>query len=585
LRCHFHGPCSLSTTAAPPTLNLHLLCLHLGAFSFTTHYLPQCPAWIVVGGRVISCPPLSYNIYYPQLSAAKLDRMADTSASPPVAAHLVADQVDAIVICTRTMSVLSLLGSCYIISTFMFFRFFRKPINRLVFYATWGNIMANIATLISASGIPNDPDQLSPLCEFQGVLIQWFMMADSLWVFCMATNVFLVFWRGYDAQQLRYLEKWYLLFAYGVPAIPPIVYVIMDHHGSRRVIGPATLWCWIAKDVDWMRIAFFYGPVWIVVSATMTIYIATGIKIIRKGSLLRFFMDESQQTSHYRDSTMVEETVVNPFAAGKNIIVTTQIQHDVHPQSLDSRCVSYEGDQRSLSSFSSTKDLSSANHQEETEAAPSGELRISRVSRDLKTSTDMRNGLCQREDDAKSGYRATAFATKHIEESAPLPPRPSSAATHHRNSHIKRAAGNEAALAYLKVAFLMFIALFVVWVPSTVNRLFQFIHKDRPSFALNVLSAIVLPLQGAWNATIYIYTTRSECRRAYSLIRLKLSGKAIPYHPPQDLFSKDTLTSTQGMRDYDPEIQLEEGLEQGDHLRHNTLANTDCMVESKPVRI
>jgi hypothetical protein len=55
-------------------------------------------------------------------------------------------------------------------------------INRLVFYATWGNIMANIATLISTSGMPDNLLELTPLCEFQGVLIQWFLMSDSLWV-------------------------------------------------------------------------------------------------------------------------------------------------------------------------------------------------------------------------------------------------------------------------------------------------------------------------------------------------------------------------------------------------------------------
>ena len=57
----------------------------------------------------------------------------------------------------------------------------------------------------------------------------------------MATNVFLVFWRGYDAIQLRHLEKWYLLLAYGVPAIPPLVYVILDHVWAAPIMGPATV--------------------------------------------------------------------------------------------------------------------------------------------------------------------------------------------------------------------------------------------------------------------------------------------------------------------------------------------------------
>lgn len=56
----------------------------------------------------------------------------------------------------------------------------------------------------------------------------------------MATNVFLVFFYGYDSRQLHHLEKWYLMFAYGIPAIPPIAYIILDHTG-HRIIGPATV--------------------------------------------------------------------------------------------------------------------------------------------------------------------------------------------------------------------------------------------------------------------------------------------------------------------------------------------------------
>jgi hypothetical protein len=73
---------------------------------------------------------------------------------------------------------------------------------------------------------------------------------------------------------------------------------------------------------------------------------------------------------------------------------------------------------------------------------------------------------------------------------------------------------NSAAWSYFKVAFLMFAALFIVWVPSTINRLQQFIHKDNPVFGLNLASAMVLPLQGFWNAMVYMSTTWPECKRA-----------------------------------------------------------------------
>lgn len=80
-------------------------------------------------------------------------------------------QLFAISITERICSAVSLAGTFVIVTTFIGSRTFRKPINRLVFYASWGNIMANIATLISQSGIHAGFG--SSLCQFQAFLIQW----------------------------------------------------------------------------------------------------------------------------------------------------------------------------------------------------------------------------------------------------------------------------------------------------------------------------------------------------------------------------------------------------------------------------
>lgn len=57
----------------------------------------------------------------------------------------------------------------------------------------------------------------------------------------MALNVMLVFFRQYNSRQLRHLEKWYMLFAYGVPFIPALVYIIIEKATHRRIYGPATV--------------------------------------------------------------------------------------------------------------------------------------------------------------------------------------------------------------------------------------------------------------------------------------------------------------------------------------------------------
>ena len=80
-------------------------------------------------------------------------------------------QILAISATERVCSTISLVGTFVIVATFIWSPLFRKPINRLVFYASWGNIMANIATIISADGIHIGVD--SSLCQFQGFLIQW----------------------------------------------------------------------------------------------------------------------------------------------------------------------------------------------------------------------------------------------------------------------------------------------------------------------------------------------------------------------------------------------------------------------------
>jgi predicted secreted Zn-dependent protease len=80
-------------------------------------------------------------------------------------------EMQAIQIAERTASVLSVLGATIVILTFTLSKSFRKPINRLVFYATFGNLFANVATIISTSG--PEMGSVSGLCQFQAFLIQW----------------------------------------------------------------------------------------------------------------------------------------------------------------------------------------------------------------------------------------------------------------------------------------------------------------------------------------------------------------------------------------------------------------------------
>lgn len=75
---------------------------------------------------------------------------------------------------------------------------------------------------------------------------------------------------------------------------------------------------------------------------------------------------------------------------------------------------------------------------------------------------------------------------------------------------------NSATWSYTKCALLFFTALLVTWIPSSANRVYSLIHTGGISLPLEIMSALVLPLQGFWNAIIYIVTSWSGCKIFFS---------------------------------------------------------------------
>jgi hypothetical protein len=76
---------------------------------------------------------------------------------------------------------------------------------------------------------------------------------------------------------------------------------------------------------------------------------------------------------------------------------------------------------------------------------------------------------------------------------------------------------NPEAWLYARVAVLFFIALLVTWVPSSVNRVYALARPHYPiNFPLNYVSSFVFPLQGFWNAIVYIITSQTACRRLWN---------------------------------------------------------------------
>ncbi|KFY95953.1 hypothetical protein V498_03031 [Pseudogymnoascus sp. VKM F-4517 (FW-2822)] len=341
-------------------------------------------------------------------------------------------QLSAIQLAERVSSVLSVIGCLFVITTYLRFAAFYKPINRLVFYASWGNLATNVATIISRSGITAGVN--SPLCQFQGFLIQMFMPADSLWTLAMAVNVYLTFFHRYSASQLRSLEWKYLLACYCIPFVPALVFIFIKTEERGHIFGSAVLWCWITVEWNTLRIAVFYGPVWVVLLATMTIYVFIGRVVYANRKRLR----ELSATGE-------------PFS-------------DPKPEPLASKTTEVH----------------------------------------IKTSelpSKLNNGP--------------------FDNNVPLEIAPYAVEIGSNRVHLPKEKGqaysiaNRAAWAYLKCAMLFFLALLITWVPATINRLATLADPNLVSFPLNFIEALFLPLQGFWNAIIYITTSVPACTTLY----------------------------------------------------------------------
>jgi hypothetical protein len=221
---------------------------------------------------------------------------------------LTESQLTSLVAIERTSAALSLTGTALIITTFWASKKFRTLPNTLIFYASFGNVISNVAHLVAIAGVAAGPN--SALCQIQGFLQQmyvslhikltrpslnlllglcrqthfgpWLWLAmftlhssvtaiQNHWGSCignislpaMEFHLFpqsLSFREGHRRRKgLRRRDGWSILSQY----------LLSINSGSQ-------LWCWIANDWALLRIATYYGPLWFVMIFIFAIYIRVG---------------------------------------------------------------------------------------------------------------------------------------------------------------------------------------------------------------------------------------------------------------------------------------------------------------------
>lgn len=194
--------------------------------------------------------------------------------------HFSPAQLRSLDVAARVSACLSLAGASFTIVSFLSHPPLRKPVNRLVFCIAVSNIFGCLAYSWGRHPIAAGRD--SPWCQTQAMFITWFVMTDPLLVrsdslrnylslssintrrskvMVMAFNVFLTVRTKRNAQELKKIDLYGVCFAFGAPFVPALVFLCWRPDG-RTVYGDATLWCWISKESDILRLAEFYIPIW-----------------------------------------------------------------------------------------------------------------------------------------------------------------------------------------------------------------------------------------------------------------------------------------------------------------------------------
>ncbi|KAL1961462.1 hypothetical protein VTO42DRAFT_190 [Malbranchea cinnamomea] len=390
-------------------------------------------------------------------------------------------QLHAIESTERATASLSIASSLFVIMSFLGSDLFQTPINRLIFYATWGNILANVGELVGRSGLQMNED--GPLCDFQAFFLQWFVGADAFWIFCMALNVYLTLFRQYSPADLKKLEWIYFVACYGIPFVPALVFLFIKSEKRGRVYGSATMWCWIRPEWNGFRIAFFYGPIWALILATLSIHLSAAKKTNASRRRIKKALAEQITITDEHPVPDIQESLTLPA--------------DIQVGGQDSTGLGQEGNlaaRSSPESVSHRASMTSGGHPAtvQTEPAGNGEQDAShdinraqpsvpevspQASQEIaQPSTGPRsNG----DDDDESEPRTANSGEITPEAAAPghglhvnLPPQPSSpnlstqrigsrsSNTVQRRSSLER---HTAAYLYSKRAILFFVALIITW--------------------------------------------------------------------------------------------------------------------------
>ncbi|KKY33929.1 putative g-protein coupled receptor [Diaporthe ampelina] len=271
-----------------------------------------------------------------------------------------------------------------------------------------------------------------------------FMQSDPWWSFAMAINVYMVFFMSFNPTTFRQYLWLYCVICFGLPAIPSFVFLFL-RESRGLVYGDAA-----AKDVE--------------VDVEVT-------------------CDSSDNlASHAGDVLSASVTLVNSNDSGTFGFPKASARD----QARNFENISFNGTQ-----FTSTISAGSAS-KDDYDRDPSPTRALPPLSANVSPCSGARRRQPPAAPAVKVRRRLNMF--QRLARGA-------------RRFGAKLRNMDPVKLAYLRTSFVFAISVLVTWTPSSINRVYTLVYPDQASYGLNIAAAVVLPLQGVWNAVIYFTTS------------------------------------------------------------------------------
>ncbi|KAI8915702.1 hypothetical protein EDD86DRAFT_221501 [Gorgonomyces haynaldii] len=139
----------------------------------------------------------------------------------------------------------------------------RTPFDRIVVLISASDLIAGLIRLFQ---VADTPDAFP--CQLQGFFIQTNALAYGLTQLAMAYMVVYTVYLNGCAETLVRRERWWAFLCFLLPTLSGVLMLFWQPNG-QRLIGNATLWCWIRPGLEFYRIVLNYGWIWIILGVNI----------------------------------------------------------------------------------------------------------------------------------------------------------------------------------------------------------------------------------------------------------------------------------------------------------------------------